>query len=145
MQKGAVRLPRILVLIICYLAQVSARVTAGGKVVGCLNDAGCSCAATPCDLALTTSDPNNGTYIVRYSSTKAAMYAIALKLNGAATKGSPLSVPVVANALHIANSTFQLSGSSDPTAALQVSTTRVLISLWDSLMFGRVPGYPPEH
>ena len=23
--------------------------------------------------------------------------------------------------------------------------TRVLISLWDSLMFGRVPGYPPEH
>ena len=23
--------------------------------------------------------------------------------------------------------------------------TRVLISLWDSLMFGRVPEYPPEH
>ena len=23
--------------------------------------------------------------------------------------------------------------------------TRVRISLWDSLMFRRVPGYPPEH
>ena len=32
----------------------------------------------------------------------------------------------------------------EPAARIQKGT-RVLISLWDSLMFGRVLGYPPEH
>ena len=36
------------------------------------------------------------------------------------------------------------SGSSAQVAAIQKGT-RVLISLWDSLMFGAGTRYPPEH
>ena len=83
----------------------------GGATYGCSGSVGCTCATLPCAVTTSTIDPNNGSYVMQYQTDRAGSYSVAMTLSGGAIKSSPVTIPVIASALSIPNSTYTLKGA----------------------------------